>query len=139
MTESRPRPLPDASGRMAPFWSAAKREMLVIQQCSHCGRHRFPPTELCSVCLSGKAEWVTVSGRGELFSFVVVHHALDPYFAARTPYLVADIKLEEGPHMVSTLVDCAPSEARIGDPLVVRFEKVNDDFFLPVFARTQID
>lgn len=139
MIESRERPLPDTSGRMAPFWRAAKRETLVIQQCTHCGRHRFPSTELCSACLSADAEWVTVSGRGELFSFVVVHHALDPYFAGRTPYLVADVKLREGPHMVSTLVDCAPSEAQIGDPLVVRFEKVSDELFLPVFARARSD
>jgi len=135
MSEPRLRPLPDTSRRMDPFWRAAKRELLVIQQCSDCGRHRFPATELCSGCLSGEAEWVTASGRGELFSFVIVHHALDPYFASRTPYLVADVKLKEGPHMISTLVGHAPSDARIGDPLVVRFEKLNDDFSLPVFAR----
>ena len=55
--------------------------------------------------------WVEASGYAELFSFVVVHHALDPYFAARAPYLVADVKLAEGPHMTTTLVDCLPSDA----------------------------
>jgi hypothetical protein len=118
---------------MAPFWSAAKQGVLVIQRCSRCGQHRFPAAELCSTCLAPELAWVEASGRGELFSFVVVRHALDPYFAERAPYLVADVKLEEGPHMTSTLIECSPSQARIGDALTVRFERVSDDFFLPVF------
>jgi uncharacterized OB-fold protein len=120
---------------MAPFWSAAKRGILVIQRCSRCGVHRFPPAEFCSHCLSSELAWVEASGRGELFSFVVVHHALDPYFQARAPYLVADVKLAEGPHMTTTLVECSPSEARIGAPLTVQFEKASDEFLLPVFRR----
>jgi hypothetical protein len=120
---------------MAPFWSAARRGVLVIQRCVRCGHSRFPAAELCSSCLSSELAWVEVSGRGELFSFVVVHHALDPYFAARSPYLVADVKLVEGPHMTTTLVDCPPSQARIGEALEVEFERVNDDFHLPVFRR----
>jgi uncharacterized protein len=135
MSDAKLRPLPDASARMAPFWSAARRSVLVIQRCSTCGRHRFPATELCSSCLSSDVEWVEASGDAELFSFVVVHHALDPYFAGRAPYLVADVKLAEGPHMTTTLVDCMPSDARIGAPLVVRFERASDEFYLPVFRR----
>jgi uncharacterized OB-fold protein len=135
MSDAKSRPLPDASARMASFWRAAKRGVLVIQRCSTCGRHRFPATELCSRCLSCEVEWVEASGDAELFSFVVVHHALDPYFAGRAPYLVADVKLAEGPHMTTTLVDCPPSDARIGESLKVRFERASDDFFLPVFRR----
>lgn len=129
------RPLPDASPRMAPFWTAAKRKVLVIQRCSRCGVHRFPAAEFCASCLSPELVWVEVSGRGELFSFVVVHHAFDPYFVARVPYLVADVKLAEGPHMTTALIDCSPNEARIGDALTVEFERASDDFFLPVFRR----
>jgi uncharacterized OB-fold protein len=136
MSDTPVRPLPDTSARMAPFWSAAKRGVLVIQRCTRCGHHRFPAAELCSVCLACELEWTEASGRGELFSFVVVHHALDPYFAERAPYLVADIKLAEGPHMTTTLIYCPPPQARIGDSVTVRFERVNDDFFLPVFRRT---
>ena len=135
MSEMHRRPLPDTSARMAPFWAAARRGILVIQRCSRCGRYRFPATEICSHCLSAELAWAEACGRGELFSFVVVHHALDPYFAGRTPYLVADVKLTEGPHMTTTLVDCSPSEARIGDALTVEFEKASDDFYLPVFRR----
>jgi len=120
---------------MAPFWSAARRGVLVIQRCTRCRQHRFPPAEVCSACLSSDLAWVEASGCGELFSFVIVHHALDPYFAERVPYLVADVKLAEGPHMTTTLVDCPSSAARIGDALRVEFEKVSDDFYLPVFRQ----
>jgi len=120
---------------MAPFWAAAKHGVLMIQRCARCGLHRFPAAEFCSGCLSSELVWVEASGNAELFSFVVVHHALDPYFVARAPYLVADVKLAEGPHMISQLVDCAPHEARIGDSLRVRFEEANELVFLPVFRR----
>jgi len=135
MSDTPARPLPDTSARMAPFWSAAKRGVLVIQCCSRCGLHRFPAAELCSDCLSPELVWVEASGRGELFSLAVVHHALDPYFARHAPYLVADVKLAEGPHMTTTLLDCPASAARIGDVLTVQFEKASDEFYLPVFRR----
>jgi uncharacterized OB-fold protein len=135
MSESPPRPLPETSSRMAPFWTAAKRGVLVIQRCQHCGTHRFPPAELCSSCLSAELSWVEASGRGELFSSVVVHHVLDPYFAARTPYLVADVKLAEGPHMTTSLAAVPASDARIGEELTVQFEKLSDEIHLPVFRR----
>jgi len=120
---------------MGPFWAAAKRGVLVIQRCAHCGAHRFPAAELCSNCLSTELAWVEASGRGELFSFVVVHHVLDPYFATRTPYLVADVKLAEGPHMTTALAAVSPGDARIGQELTVQFEKLSDEIHLPVFHR----
>jgi uncharacterized OB-fold protein len=138
MSEIPARPLPGTSPRMAPFWSAAKRGILVLQQCAHCKAYRFPAVEICSNCLSGELAWVEASGRAELFSFVVVHHALDPYFAQRTPYLVVDAKLAEGPHMTTTLVESSPCDAQIGVALTVQFEKLSEDFYLPVFRRAEL-
>ena len=137
MIESAPRPVPSLEGRMAPFWKAAATGTFVVQRCRSCGLHRFPAFEFCSACLSVDLEWTPASGRGEVFSFVVVHHTLDAFFAARAPYVVADVKLSEGPHVTTTVVDCPPSELRIGDRVAVEFEQAAQDIWLPVFRRIE--
>jgi len=133
--DSPTRPLPDVDGKMRPFWEAAQRGELVLQRCAECGVYRFPAAECCSSCLEGRLAWTRVSGRGVVYSFVVVHHALDPYFVQRVPYVVADVKLDEGPHMTTTIADAAPSEVCIGDRVEVRFDEASSTLRLPVFRR----
>ena len=50
-----------------------------------CGQRRFPPREICSRCLSRDGEWVRSSGRGEIFSYNVMHQVYHPGFAAEAP------------------------------------------------------
>ena len=96
-----PKPLPDTSGTLAPFFAAAKRHQLVVQRCAGCGTLRFPARELCSTCLAPDATWVPVSGRGEIFSYNVMHQVYHPGFAAEVPYAVVVVKLaEEDAHEV---------------------------------------
>lgn len=130
------RPLPETDGKMRPFWEATRRGSFLLQRCARCGAYRFPAAECCSACLVGELAWVEASGHGVLHSFVVVHHALDPYFAARTPYVVADVKLAEGPHITTTIVGASPSELQIGERVEVTFEAVSEAIHLPVFRRT---
>jgi uncharacterized OB-fold protein len=42
-------------------------------------------------------EWALCSGRGSLLSWVVVHHAVDPGWRDRTPYVIALVALAEEP------------------------------------------
>ena len=111
------RPLPEGDHVLAPFFAAAKERRLVVQRCTGCGALRFPPRELCSGCLATGAEWIEVSGRGEIFSFNVMHQIYHPAFAAEVPYAVVVVKLAEGPKMISNLVDCPPTGIVIGMPV----------------------
>ena len=135
-TDAPSRPLPEVDGKMEAFWAAALRGELVLQRCARCGAFRFPAAECCSSCLGAELAWTRVSGRGVVHSFVIVHHALDPYFAERVPYVVADVKLEEGPHMTTTIAGAQPSEVRIGDAVEVAFDPASATIHLPVFRRT---
>ncbi len=130
-----PKPVPEVEPGLAPFFAAAKEERLVVQRCAGCGALRFPPRELCSGCLSTAVEWLEVSGRGEVFSFNVMHQVYHPGFAAEVPYAVVVIKLAEGPKLVSNLVDCPVGEIRIGMPVEVVFETISPDVTLPKFRR----
>jgi hypothetical protein len=127
------KPIPAITPEMRPFFAAARRRQLVVQRCTDCGALRFPAREICSACLSTKSEWTPVCGRGEIFSFNVMHQVYHPGFAAEVPYAVVQVKLEEGPRMNSNLVGVAPREIRIGMPVRVVFEDVSEEVTLPKF------
>lgn len=129
------RPLPEISPLTEPFWSAAKRHQLVIQRCDDCGAHQFPPEVACTACGSARTRWVAVSGRASLYSWTVAHPPLLPYFQERAPWPVAFVQLEEGPRMVTNLIDVSVDEYRIGMPLQVAFEEINEEIALVVFGR----
>lgn len=127
------KPLPMPNEDTAPYWEAARAGELRMQRCADCGWVRFPPALLCPRCLSERAEWAPMSGRGTVFSWVVVHQSQHPAFNPDAPYNVAVIELDEGPRLHTNLLDCALDEIRIGMRVEVVFEKVNDDITLPKF------
>ncbi len=128
------KPIPAVTAELKPFFDAAKQHKLVVQRCSGCGAYRFPPRAICSTCLSQEAEWVPVSGEGEVFSFNVMHQIYHPGFAPEAPYAVVLIKLKEGAKMISNLTGVAPPDIKIGMPVKAVFETVSDDVTLPKFA-----
>ncbi|TMC63833.1 MAG: OB-fold domain-containing protein [Chloroflexota bacterium] len=56
-----------------------------------------------------------------------------PEFVRDTPYNVAVVQLEEGPRMMSNIVETDPAELRVDLPVTVVFDAVNDDIHLPRF------
>ena len=127
------RPIPEVSPALAPYFAAARAGRLVVQRCTGCGALRFPPRELCSACLATEAAWQEVSGRGEIFSYYVMHQIYHPGFAAEVPYAVVVVELEEGARLVSNMLECPPAELRIGMPVEVAFDDVTPEVTLPKF------
>ena len=129
---ARPRPNVDADG--APFWAAARDKQLVIQRCVDCGTLRYYPRRQCPVCWSTDPEWVPATGRGTIYTHSVVRRSPSPGFQDLVPYSVALIDLEEGVRMLSRIVDATVEDVRIGAQVEVRFEVLDDEVTLPVFA-----
>lgn len=129
-------PIPPVNADSKPYWEAAAEERLVLQRCAGCGAHRFPPSRICPKCHDDDGAWVEVSGRGRIASFTVMRRAPTPAFAARVPYVLALIDLEEGPRMMANIVGEDALEAAIGDGVEVCFEaRGPDGFKLPQFRR----
>ena len=128
-TGRRPRPAVNDDTRF--FWEGAKHGELLIQRCTSCKALRHPPRTMCGEC--GSLDWDTVrsTGRGEIFSYVVVHHPPVPGFDM--PYVVALVELEEGTRMVSSVTGADPADVAIGMPVDLDFLEVDADFTLPVF------
>jgi uncharacterized OB-fold protein len=127
------KPLPRPTEDSAPYWEAARLGELRMQRCGDCGHVRFPPSILCARCLSDKSDWIRLSGRGKVFSWIVIHQSQHPAFNPDAPYNVAIVELEEGPRLHTNLVDVDNAEIHIDMPVEVVFDKVNDEVTLPKF------
>lgn len=127
-----PHPAPNAD--VAPFWDWCRRGELRIQRCSDCGAYRHHPRPRCPDCASAAYEWARVSGRGTVHSYTICHPPVLPAFADRVPYNAVVVRLDEGPFMVSNLVECTNEDIRVGMPVEVRLVAVDDDLTLPLFA-----
>ena len=127
----RPAPIPTAFTE--PFWEGTRQGELRVQRCGDCGHWRWTPQLACPACWSEDAEWRATGGKGEVYSFTVVHRPVDPSRFVE-PYVLAVVRLDEGPHMLTNIVDCEPSEVEVGMRVVVRFERIDDEFVVYPFA-----
>jgi uncharacterized protein len=129
------KPLPRLDTVNRPFWAATKDGKFMLQFCKDCGDTRYPPGPVCPKCLSSNQDWKQASGRGTLESWVDFHRAYWDGFKGDLPYRVCLVKLEEGPVVVSNLVD-KTDNLRMGQPVKVVFDKVTDNVTLPKFTVT---
>ncbi len=90
---AKPLPHPDRDGR--PFWEGLREGELRVQRCVGCAAHRWPPREVCHRCRSLESEWVALSGRGRVTSWVRTHQLFMPAFRDDVPYDVVQVALEE--------------------------------------------
>jgi uncharacterized protein len=127
------KPLPRLDTVNRPFWIATADGKFMLQFCKDCGDTRYPPGPICPKCLSSNQDWKPASGRGTLESWVDFHRAYWDGFKGDLPYRVCLVKLEEGPVVVSNLID-KTDNLRMGQPVKVVFEKVNDEVTLPKFT-----
>lgn len=100
----------------APFWQGAQEGRLTIQQCCDCGRHIFYPRNICPHCWSKSLIWQKASGQGWLKSYSRVHRPGHPGWMPVAPYVVGLVELDEGPTMLSFIVE-AKEELTLGMPL----------------------
>jgi uncharacterized protein len=127
------KPIPAVTPDMRAFFDGARAGRLMVQKCDSCGALRFPAHDLCSKCNSTASKWVPVSGRGEVFSFNIMHQLYHPGFASEVPYAVVMVELEEGCKFVSNLLGVKPHDIKCGMPVEVTFEKLNDEVSMPKF------
>ena len=129
------KPLPQFTPGSEPYWDALNNHELRLQRCDVCGTFRFYPSPMCHApdCMSLDYDWAEVSGRGEVYTHTVVHRPVSEAWVDDTPYVIAMIKLDEGPVMMSNVVECEPGDVRIGLPVEVVFEDLADGVTLPYF------
>lgn len=128
----RPLPRPNAYMRTQPFWDAAERKALVLQYCPATGRFQHFPRPISLAGGRRALEWREVSGRGVLYSWTMTF-APWPGHEDRAPYLCALVDLEEGVRVLANLYNCQPETLRIGMPVRLFWERLDDKFNYPAF------
>ena len=113
---------------MAPYWEAAAEHRLVVQRCSGCGRHQFYPRPFCLACQSDDVVWVEAAGTGTVYSQTTTRLQVLPELPP--PYVVALVELDEGPRLVTNIVD---GQAAIGERVELAWRDRADGPPLPVF------
>ena len=127
------KPLPTPTPETQPFWDGLKAHELRVMHCMNCDHTYLYPRPYCPKCFSDKTEWRAASGRGSLHTYMINHRPPSPAWEA--PYVIAIVELEEGPRLMSNLVDIAadPSVLTIDMPLQVVYDDVTDQVTLPKF------
>lgn len=124
------KPLPAVDNVSRPYWSAAARGELMVQECARCGVRQFYGRQMCTAC-AGTPTWIATGGRGTIHTFTVIRqYGLRP-FTDELPYVVGMIKLPEGPMMLGGVTDCPVSEVHIGMAVEVYFLKVEEELAIP--------
>lgn len=130
MKAERPIAPPDAA--TSTWWDATRQQRLLVQACQACGHSQLYPRGICTECHATSLGYRYAGGRGTIYSFSEVHRAPHPAF--EPPYLVALIRLEEGPVVMANLVECDAREVACDLPVVLVWEPLPDGRHLPQFT-----
>ena len=103
-----------------------QRYALIGEECPHCKTKLFPPRDICPECGEEARTPYAFSGRGEVYSFTVMHDA-PAGFEDTTPYTVALVKLQEGPMVTAQLTDLGDHPVQIGMPVEMVTRKIRTD------------
>ncbi len=76
------------------FFGYCAKHDLHLQNCDDCKMLRYQPTTACPFCASPKATWKPVEGKGTLYSYGEIHHAIQPVFRQYSPYLLLLVELD---------------------------------------------
>ena len=68
-----------------------------------------------------------------MHTFTIVRQYGMPPFREELPYVVAIVDLDEGPRMMTNVVDCEFDALEVGMPLEVLFQETSEDVTIPVF------
>ncbi len=104
---------------------------LVGKRCPECDSYFFPKRPVCMKCGCTELEDFKFKGSGEIVTYTIIRTPMsDPEHenleipARSVPYVLAIIKLEEGPSLTAQVVDCKESELKIGKKVEVVFRKI---------------
>lgn len=110
----------------AAYFSYCARGELRLQRCQACDLMRHPPGPACPWCAGDVFDWAQVSGRGTVYSYTEVRHAVQPAFREHVPYMALLVELDEqrgkpSEHEALRIIgNLASPEGRLASPEVVR-------------------
>jgi uncharacterized OB-fold protein len=118
MSGKMPVPVPRPNLETKPFWDATAEGRFVLPRCNACATIIWTPRLFCPGCGSTDVSWFDASGRGTIYSFSIIRKGQGQYREAG-PYVLAYVELEEGPRVMTNIVDCDPESLEVGQAVRV--------------------
>jgi uncharacterized OB-fold protein len=110
-----------------PYWEGAKEGKLLLRTCKDDGKPHYYPREICPYTFSTNLEWREAKGTGTIYTYSIMH-------AAKPPYVIAYVTLDEGVSMMTNIVDCDPKTVKIGQKVKVVFKPTENGGKIPCFT-----
>ena len=126
---AKPKPTPETQH----FWDGTQRRRTAPATLRRLRPRLFSAAPVLPVLRLAQGQVFKASGKGKLYSYVINHRPAAPGFTP--PYAIAVVELDEGPRMMSNIIDCpqTPEALELDMKLEVAFEKLDDKITLPVF------
>jgi uncharacterized OB-fold protein len=121
MTEAVALPVPNASptSETQEFWDGLKQSKFMLRQCNNCQVPIWYPRAICPTCGTMDTSWVEASGKGTIYTYTVTNRTGMPGWAEASPYVIAYVELEEGPRILTNIVNCELDAVAVGLPVRV--------------------
>lgn len=116
------------------FWAALDEGVLLVSVCGACGKRWLPPMATCPRCASSDVAEEPAPATARLYSWSVIHMAVDPVFAPETPYVVGLAELADGARLYGRIVGVEHDDLRDALELQVGITRVQDQ---PIWYFTQ--
>ncbi len=126
-------PAPQVDDRSRPYWDGLAQGRLLYLHCRACGNNWLPVRDACPACLAHELEWRPSAGYGRIVSWVIYHVAYHDALKDRLPYDVTLVELDEGPRLLTNIVDGRGGAALHPDARVVLAVQREGDIALARF------
>jgi hypothetical protein len=126
-----PAPPPVINVETKPFWDATSEGKLILPRCSACQTVIWYPREFCPECSSFDIGWFEASGRGTIYSYTINRRGQGDY--RDLAYVLAYVELDEGPRVLTNIVDCDVDSVEVGQQVEVVFHPTANGAALPRF------
>lgn len=125
MEASLPVPAPTVYPETEPFWQGTAQGRLVLPRCEDCGVTIWYPRSFCPKCGSRNVAWFEATGHGQIYSFTECYRGSGEYRKLAS-YILALVELDEGPRLMTNLVDVDPDNIAVGKPVEVVFHDTGE-------------
>jgi uncharacterized OB-fold protein len=118
-----PADLPEVGPDTAAFWAAAAAGRLTLPRCDACGLVIWYPRPFCPECHGADVRWIESAGTGIIYSYTICRRGTGTY-ARSVPYVLAYVELDEGPRVLTNIVDAKLDGIHVGQRVAAVFDPV---------------
>lgn len=111
-----PVPAPLVTPANERFWAATAQHRFELQRCTSCDTVVWFPQRHCPECWTETLDTFDAAGTGTVYSFTVVRRGNGDWRDA-APFVLAYVELDEGPRVLTNIVNCDPDTVHIDMPV----------------------